>query len=99
MGPRSRRIAAEWLASAADPTPIRATLGHMLLREDAGFHTLQNYEAGWRQFYRAETECARRTALVAVARYQAAHFPTRNEAKQTFTIAARLHRGETIHGE
>jgi nitrite reductase/ring-hydroxylating ferredoxin subunit len=94
---RAGSIAAEWLAATSDPSEIWRMLGHTLLREDAGFHTLQNYEAGYRQFHRADSERARRTALVAVARYQAAHFPTRREADQTFTIAARLHRGETIH--
>jgi hypothetical protein len=37
--------------------------------------------------------------LVAAARYLAAHFPTRREREQTFSIAARLLRGEKLHGE
>ena len=89
--------AVEWLAVADDPEDVWTTLGETLLREDAGFHTLQNYEAGWRQFHRAATPEERRRALVAVARYQAAHFPTRREAEQTFSIATRLHRGEKLH--
>ncbi|GAB3690569.1 hypothetical protein GCM10028857_27080 [Salinarchaeum chitinilyticum] len=91
------RAAVEWLAGADDPGDVWTTLGETLLREDAGFHTLQNYEAGWRQFHRAASPAERRRALVAVARYQAAHFPTRREAEQTFSIATRLHRGEKLH--
>jgi hypothetical protein len=34
---------------------------------------------------------------MAPARYMAAHFPTRREAEQTFSIATRLHRGERLH--
>jgi nitrite reductase/ring-hydroxylating ferredoxin subunit len=91
------RAAVEWLAVADSPEDVWTTLGETLLREDAGFHTLQNYEAGWRQFHRAASAEERRRALVAVARYQAAHFPTRREAEQTFSIATRLHRGEKLH--
>ncbi|MFB6183637.1 MAG: Rieske (2Fe-2S) protein, partial [Haloarculaceae archaeon] len=75
----------------------KRTLGTGLLREDAGFHTLQSVEAGFRQFDRADREETRRLALLAPARYMAAHFPTRRENEQTYTIAARLHRGEKIH--
>jgi nitrite reductase/ring-hydroxylating ferredoxin subunit len=39
----------------------------------------------------------RRIALMAPARYMAAHFPTRREGEQTFSIATRLHRGERLH--
>ncbi len=40
-----------------------------------------------------------RDFLVAVARYMAAHYPTRREREQTFSIAERLHRGERVHGD
>jgi len=36
-------------------------------------------------------------ALMACARYMAAHFPTRRSNEQTFSIATRLHRGERLH--
>jgi hypothetical protein len=45
----------------------------------------------------ADDERDRRLALVAPARYLAAHTPTRREAEQTFGIATRLHRGERLH--
>ncbi len=83
--------------AGGDPARLKRTLGEGLLREDAGFHTLQNVEAGFRQFELAESERERRLALVAPARYMAAHFPTRREDEQTFTIAERLFQGEAIH--
>ena len=91
------RIAGASLDAGVDPAALWRTLGRGLLREDAGFHAIQAYEAGIRQFEAAATARERRVALVAVARYLAAQFPTRREAEQTFGIADRLHRGEAIH--
>jgi nitrite reductase/ring-hydroxylating ferredoxin subunit len=91
--------AAAFLDAGGDPADLKRTLGAALLREDAGFHTYQALEAGFRQFDEQAAPDRRRTALVAVARYLAAHFPTRREREQTFTIASRLLRGESIHGE
>ncbi|WP_459888669.1 Rieske (2Fe-2S) protein [Halostagnicola bangensis] len=102
---RAGRLVAEFVGCGGDAAKLKRTLGHALLREDAGFHTLQNVEAAFRQFDlarerigRADSDDVRQwVPLIATARYLAAHFPTRREAEQTFTIAARLNRGETIH--
>jgi len=83
--------------SGGDPAALKETMGEGLLREDAGFHTLQSVEAGFRQFELARTDEERRLALIAPARYMAAHFPTRREGEQTFNIAERLMQGEKIH--
>jgi len=91
------RLVGAYLDAGGDPAALAETLGEGLLREDAGFHALQSYEAGLREFDAAATDRERRTALVAVARYLAAHFPTRREAEQTFAIAERLRRGDAIH--
>jgi nitrite reductase/ring-hydroxylating ferredoxin subunit len=91
------RLAGAYLDADGDPAAPWRTLGRGLLREDAGFHAIQCYEAGRRQFAAAATAAEERVALVAVARFLAAHFPTRREAEQTFGIATRLGRGETIH--
>jgi nitrite reductase/ring-hydroxylating ferredoxin subunit len=91
------RLVGAHLDAGGDPAALWRTLGRGLLREDAGFHAIQAYEAGRRQFAAAATAGERRVALVAVARYLAAHFPTRREAEQTFGIAARLGRGEAVH--
>ncbi|WP_435365001.1 Rieske (2Fe-2S) protein [Haloarchaeobius sp. DYHT-AS-18] len=91
------RLVGEFLDCGGDPADLKRTLGHCLLREDAGFHTLQALETGFRQFDLAGDDYRARVAMVAVARYMAAHFPTRREAEQTFTIASRLLRGEAVH--
>ncbi|MFC6824170.1 Rieske (2Fe-2S) protein [Halopelagius fulvigenes] len=91
------RHAAHFLDRGGDPARLRERLGRGLLREDAGFHTFQALEAGFSQIDVRDDPEEIRTLFVAVARYLAAHFPTRREREQTFTIAARLHRGERIH--
>jgi hypothetical protein len=96
------RLAAHVLDAGGDVATLERRLGAALVREDAGFHTFQALEAGFAQADRRagpDENDERRTCLVAVARYLAAHAPTRREREQTFTIAARLHRGEQIHGE
>jgi nitrite reductase/ring-hydroxylating ferredoxin subunit len=86
---------ADFLAAGGAVDALKARLGGALLREDAGFHTIQNVEAGFRQADRQPHRV--RVFLVAAARYLAAHTPTRREAEQTFSIAARLNRGERVH--
>ena len=94
---RAARLVVEHFECGGDPADLRRTLGRGLLREDAGFHTLQNLSAAFRRFDALDDEAERRLALVAGARYLAAHTPTRREREQTFSIATRLHRGERLH--
>jgi len=96
---RAGRLVAEHFAAGGDPDALLGTLAHGLLREDADFHTLQNVEAAVTRFDCARDEREQRLALLATARYLSAHFPTRREREQTFTIARRLHRGESLHAE
>ncbi|GAA0231312.1 Rieske (2Fe-2S) protein [Haladaptatus pallidirubidus] len=90
-------IVAEHFSADGDPAALKETLGQALLREDAGFHTLQNLEASFAQFDLREDGEEKELALISLARYMAAHFPTRREAEQTYVIADRLNRGEKIH--
>jgi nitrite reductase/ring-hydroxylating ferredoxin subunit len=75
-----------------------AELGHALLQEDAGFHWFQLFEAGVRQA-RCWPEGSEpsQLILVAVARFLAAHTPTRRELSTVVRTAARLRRGEPVH--
>ncbi len=75
-----------------------AALGHALLVEDAEFHWFQTVEAGVRQAL-AWPEGSEESALVlvAVARFLAAHTPTRRELPTVARIAARLRRGEALY--
>ncbi|WP_276271210.1 Rieske (2Fe-2S) protein [Haloarcula litorea] len=92
-------LVSEHFDAGGDVADLKRTLGEGLLREDAGFHELQNVEAAFRQHEFGTTDAERRLPLIATARYLAAHFPTRRAREQTFTIAHRLFRGEQIHGE
>jgi hypothetical protein len=94
---RAGTHAANFLDAGGDPARLKAELGNALLQEDTGFHTFQALEAGLRQFDLRDDPAERRVLATAVARYLAAHYPTRREREQTFTIASRLHRGERIH--
>jgi hypothetical protein len=93
------RLVARHLILRHPPEALIATLGHALLREDAGFHAYQMLEAGVRQFHEWGNGDQGRHILIAVARYLAAHFPTQRALLQTADIASRLMRGGELHRE
>lgn len=87
---------AHYLYGGGERARLLATLGNLLLREDRDFHTIQTIEAAFRQVALLEDDPAVVPMLVAAARYLAAHAPTMRAQGQTYSIAARLHRGERI---
>ncbi len=91
-------LAAQYLASGGAPEKLMAKMGHLLLREDRNFHTIQCVEAAFNQYsiISAESEARANHVLIAAARYLAAHAPTMRSQLQTFTIARRLSRGENL---
>lgn len=91
------QVVAALLASGAHDEVI-AALGHALLREDSGFHEFQIYEAAVRQYANHRGRPEGDHILIGAARFLAAHSPTPRATEQTFDIAARLHRGESLHG-
>ena len=91
------RLVARHLTLGYPPQALIATLGRALLREDAGFHAYQMFEAGVRQFAEWGDTAQGRHILIAVARYLAAHAPTERSALQTAEIARRLMRGAPLH--
>lgn len=93
----SARLVARYLMLGHPSERLIATLGLALLREDAGFHTYQMFEAGIRQYREWGDTSEGRTILIALTRYLAAHAPTERAHFQTATIARRLHRGEPVH--
>lgn len=93
------RLVARHLALGHPPRDLVATLGRALLREDAGFHAHQMFEAGVRQFAAWGDTAEGRHVLIAVARYLAAHCPTERSALQTAEIARRLMRGAALHAD
>jgi len=68
--------------------------------EDAEFHWFQTYEAAVRQFHAWPAESDEGALILAgVARFLAAHTPTRRELSQVVRIATRLRRGEALFEE
>lgn len=89
-----------YLASGGRREDVVAALGRALLREDAGFHWFQTFEAAARQAF-AWPEGSEESALIlaGAARFLAAHTPTRRELSQVVRIAGRLRRGEAVYDE
>ena len=91
------QLVSQYLTGGASPDGVLATLGHAMLREDAGFHSFQLVDAAFRQYRDRRGTEAGRHVLIALARFLAAHSPTPRAVGQTYQIAARLHRGEQIY--
>jgi nitrite reductase/ring-hydroxylating ferredoxin subunit len=89
-----------FLRGGGSRAELIAALGHALLVEDAEFHWFQTVEAGVRQAC-AWPEGSEESALVlvGVARFLAAHTPTRRELPTVVRIASRLRRGEALYEE
>jgi len=90
-------IVAGHLRAGGDRRAAIAALGRGLLAEDAGFHWYQLAEAGARQSL-AWPEGSEPPVLIlaGVARFLAAHTPTRRERPTVVRTAARLRRGEAL---
>jgi hypothetical protein len=87
-----------FLRAGGSRAELVAALGRALLVEDAEFHWFQTVEAGVRQsaaWPEGSDESA--LVLVAVARFLAAHTPTRRELPTVVRIASRLRRGEALY--
>jgi nitrite reductase/ring-hydroxylating ferredoxin subunit len=93
------QLVSNYLASGADPRGLMVTLGHAMLREDAGFHAFQIVDAAFKQYRARRGTDAGRHVLIGMARYLAAHAPTPRAVGQTYQIALRLHRGEELYQE
>ncbi|MCY0869294.1 MAG: Rieske (2Fe-2S) protein, partial [Firmicutes bacterium] len=93
---------AHYLDAGGDVPELFNALGHALLREDAEFHSFQMYEAAVTEYDwwgEDDTEFAlqaRRTIILALTRYLAAHAPTARELPNIVRIAWRLQHGEKL---
>ena len=97
---RAGNIAYGFLAGGGSREALVAALGHALLSEDVEFHWFQVYEAAVRQAF-AWPEGSDEAALIlaGLARFLAAHTPTRRELPRVIDIATRLRRGERLFEE
>jgi nitrite reductase/ring-hydroxylating ferredoxin subunit len=93
------QLVSSYLTGSADPRGLIATLGHAMLREDAGFHAFQIVDAAFKQYQARRGTEAGRHVLIGLARYLAAHAPTPRAVGQTYHIALRLHHGEELYRE
>jgi hypothetical protein len=87
-----------FLRAGGARSELIAALGHGLVAEDAGFHWYQTVEAGARQaaqWPEGSEESA--LLLTGVARFLAAHTPTRRELPTVVRIATRLRRGDALY--
>ena len=91
------QLVSTYMASGADPDDLLATLGHAMLREDAGFHAFQSVDAAFRQYQARRGTATGHHVLIGMARFLAAHAPTSRAVGQTFHIARRLQRGEELY--
>jgi len=92
-------LVSQYLSGGGSVDRMLAALGHVLLREDRDFHTIQAMETSFRQCSLLSDSRRRVHVLIAGARYLAAHAPTVRSQEQTFQIARRLSRGERLFEE
>jgi hypothetical protein len=92
-------LVAGYFACGGASAAMIAALARALLREDRDFHTIQDFEAAVRLHSYLGATPVGAHALVATARYLAAHSPTVRAQGQTWNIATRLHRGDRIFEE
>ena len=90
-------LVSDYLVGPSDPAGLLATLGHSMLREDAGFHSFQIVDAAFNQYRERAGTDAGRHVLVGMARFLAAHSPTPRAVGQTYSIASRLQRGDDLY--
>lgn len=89
-------LVAQYAANGGEVERLLATIGRALLREDRDFHTIQVVEAAFTQHRLLVGTPGATVALIAAARYLAAHAPTARAQGQTYQIALRLHRGDRV---
>ena len=85
------------LLAAGQQREVTRALGTAVLREDAGFHSFQIYEAALRLVDRFDGRPEADDVLIGASRFLTAHAPTVRSMGQTYETAARLHRGEALH--
>ncbi len=85
-----------YLGASEPPGGLLATMGRMMLREDADFHSFQIVDAAFRQFESRRGTESGRHVMIGLSRFLAAHSPTPRAEGQTYQIALRLQRGEEL---
>jgi len=92
-------LVARVLANGDREDRLLAAMGSALVRENRDFHTIQTTETAFNLHHLLKGTPEANNALIAAARYLAAHAPTTRGQAQTYSIALRLHRGDKIYEE
>ena len=95
----SAKAASNYLAGDGPTEDLLATMGRLMLREDADFHSFQIVDAAFSQFASREGTQSGRHVMIGLSRFLAAHSPTPRAEGQTFQIALRLQRGEELFAD
>ena len=93
----SAQAVSGYLGSDGSPGDLLATMGRMMLREDADFHSFQIVDAAFKQFESRRGTESGRHVMIGLSRFLAAHSPTPRAEGQTYQIALRLQRGEELY--
>ena len=93
----SAQAVSGYMAGDGAPENLLATMGRMMLREDADFHSFQIVDAAFRQYETRRGTESGRHVMIGLSRFLAAHSPTPRAEGQTYQIALRLQRGEEIY--
>ena len=93
----SAQAVSGYLTGDGAPEDLLSTLGRMMLREDADFHSFQIVDAAFRQYETRRGTESGRHVMIGLSRFLAAHSPTPRAEGQTYQIALRLQRGEEIY--
>ena len=93
----SAKAVSDYLAGDGSTAELLATVGRMMLREDADFHAFQIVDASFRQMESRKGTESGRHVMIGLSRFLAAHSPTPRAEGQTYQIALRLQRGEALY--
>lgn len=93
----ARLVHAAWSAGGTGVDAVLATLSATAFEEDLGFHTVQQLDAAIRLFKDLSGHPLQYIPLAGLARWLAAHAPTRRTVRQTVRNAIRLERGEALY--
>ncbi len=92
----SAKSVSDYLCGDGREEELMSTMGQLMLREDADFHSFQIADAAFKQFASRRGTESGRHVMIGLARFLAAHSPTPRAEGQTYQIAVRLQRGEEI---
>ncbi len=96
-GRESALAVSGYLAGNGAPEELLATMGPIMLPEDADSHSFQIVGAALEQFESRKGTESGRHVMIGLSHFLSAHSPIPRTQDQTYQIALRLQRGEDIY--